>query len=305
MCLKKACFLIISIFFLGSCNSELVEEPENRRIEDFNFDWSFHLGDLKGAQNVNFIDENWNQVRLPHDWSVELPFTQENTAGATAFLPGGIGWYRKTFKIPQESKDKIISIEFDGVYSNSEVWINGNSLGKHPYGYTPFSYELTKYLKYGQDNHIAVKVDRSAYIDCRWYPGSGIYRHVKLVTKNKVHIPQWGVFVTTPSVSEDQAIISVQTDITNQLSEEKNVTIQSSIYYETTKVASTLTETKVAAEDSSKQPQKLEVKHPILWDINTPTMYTLISEIIIDNKVVDSVETPFGIRTFNLHHKSF
>ncbi len=289
-------FLFFLTVLTVTCTPEQVKET--RSTEDFNFDWKFHLGDVKNGQEVNFTDTDWDSIKLPHDWSVEHAFTQKNTAGATAFLPGGIGWDHKTFNVPKEAKDKIISIEFDGVYSNSEVWINGNYLGKHPYGYTPFTYELTKHLKYGVDNHIAVKVDRSAYIDCRWYPGSGIYRHVKLVTKNKIHIPQWGVFVTTPKVSKDRATIAVQTDVVNQFSEGKEITIQSSIYDEDAKIISTQNTTKIAPGKSSKQIQELELMQPNLWGVNTPNLYTLVSEISINAKVVDRIETPFGIRSF-------
>jgi len=174
---KYSVLFFLVIFSLLGCSSD--QKPkESRSIIDFNFDWKFYLGDLKGVQKTTIIDNDWKPVRLPHDWSVEHPFTQENTAGATAFLPGGIGWYRKIFRVSENAKNKITTIEFDGIYSNAEVWINGHYLGKHPYGYTPITYDLTKYLKYNQDNLIAVKVDRSAYIDSRWYPGSGIYRNV-------------------------------------------------------------------------------------------------------------------------------
>jgi len=223
--MRKFFFLFIVSVFITACGSLINNNP--RITEDFNFGWKFNWGDIENAQNPEFQDDQWRNVRLPHDWSVEHSFTEEETAGATAFLPGGIGWYRKTFIIHSKAKNKITWIEFDGVYSNSEVWINGQYLGKRPYGYIPFKYELTEYLKYGEPNIIAVKVDRSAYIDCRWYPGSGIYRNVNLVTANKVHIPQWGTFVTTPEVSDQEAIMTIQTEIINQYEIKKNITITS------------------------------------------------------------------------------
>ena len=183
-------FLICSLFYT-SCTKPQNESP--RITQDFNFDWKFHDGELEDDQIENISTAKWKAIRLPHDWSVEHSFSPENTAGATAFLPGGIGWYQKKFHVPADWEHRITWIDFDGVYSNSEVWINGKHLGKRPYGYIPFHYELTPYLKFGGENTITVKADRSAYIDCRWYPGSGIYRNVKLVSANKVHIPQWGV----------------------------------------------------------------------------------------------------------------
>jgi len=294
---KYSVLFFLVIFSLLGCSSD--QKPkESRSIIDFNFDWKFYLGDLKGVQKTTIIDNDWKPVRLPHDWSVEHPFTQENTAGATAFLPGGIGWYRKIFRVSENAKNKITTIEFDGIYSNAEVWINGHYLGKHPYGYTPITYDLTKYLKYNQDNLIAVKVDRSAYIDSRWYPGSGIYRNVKLVTKNKVHIPQWGVFVTTPEVTKNQAIVKLQTTVVNRSSKEQETTIRSSIFYEGKKIGEIENTTRIQAGDSLKKEQELMVSQPNLWDVDNPVLYKTVSSIIQDNETVDVVETPFGIRTF-------
>ena len=236
---------------------------------------------------------------MPHDWSVEHSFTQEKTSGATAYLPGGIGWYRKSFTLPSNSSNKVTWIEFDGVYSNSEVWINGEYLGKRPYGYIPFKYDLTQYLKPGEENQIAVKVDRSAYIDCRWYPGSGIYRNVKLVTTNKVHIPQWGTFITTPEVSENLAVVEVKTEITNEFKIEKSGVLNTSIFYNEIKVSNIQTKIILEADELNTTQQKITINNPNIWDVENPHMYKAVSEIVIDNVVMDTYETSFGIRKFS------
>ncbi len=294
--MKNLIILFVLISVSVSCTKQI---PEELRIsQDFNFNWKFYYGDIEGNQVKSISVDKWKAVRLPHDWSVEHSFTQENTAGATAFLPGGIGWYKKEFEVPAKWKDRITWIEFDGIYSNSEVWINGHYLGKRPYGYIPFKYELSEYLSYGKTNEITVKADRSAYIDCRWYPGSGIYRNVKLVSANKVHIPQWGVFVSTPAVSEQNATVSIQTDVVNYFDSEKSVTVKSSVVFNSKEIAFTKTTLSIKTKNEIVQ-QEINVKNPSLWDIDSPNLYRLVSEIFVDNKLVDSKETPFGIRSFH------
>ncbi len=284
----KAFLLLIFV----SCNAP--KKSELARItEDFNFNWSFYLEDNTEKK------ENWKPVRLPHDWSVEHSFTQENTAGATGFLPGGIGWYKKDFNTISNLEDKLVFIEFDGVYTNSEVWINDNYLGKRPNGYIPFSYDLTAFLKPNSSNQIKVKVDRSAYIDSRWYPGSGIYRNVKLVTKNKLHIPQWGTFIKTPKVNKEAADIVIDLEIDNRYKVSKNAKIRTSILYNSVVIKSTETEVNIAASSSEKIAQQFTVTTPKLWEINSPILYTAKTEIISNEGVLDVSETKFGIRTFS------
>ena len=179
-----------------------VASGQHRKTELFCKGWRFTLGDLPNAQAPALDDSQWRTLDLPHDWSIEGKFSKDNpaTPGGGA-LPGGIGWYRKTFTISESEKGKLVYVDFDGVYRNSEVWINGHYLGKRPYGYSSFQYELTLYLKYGGDkNVLAVKVDNSQQPNSRWYSGSGIYRNVWLVTTEKVHVDHWGTFITTPEV---------------------------------------------------------------------------------------------------------
>ena len=166
----------------------------------FTQDWRFHLGEVANGQDTGLDDAQWRLLDLPHDWSIEGEFSENAPSGTGGgALPGGLGWYRKTFTVPLTSKGKVVFVEFDGVYRNSEVWINGHYLGKRPYGYSTFMYELTPHLNYGGGpNVIAVKVDNSQQPNSRWYSGSGIYRNVWLTTLDPVHVEQWGTYITTP-----------------------------------------------------------------------------------------------------------
>jgi beta-galactosidase len=186
------------------------------RKQLFDSDWKFFLGDTTIAASKDFDDENWRSVNLPHDWSIEGEINPENpTGGAGGYFPAGIGWYRKTFKAPDEWKNKRVSIYFEGVYMNSEVFINGKSLGVYPYGYSSFKYNLTPYLDFDKENVIAVRVDNSQQLNCRWYTGSGIYRHVWLLVTEPVHIAHWGVHISIPEVSAKKAKLQVNTLVKN------------------------------------------------------------------------------------------
>jgi beta-galactosidase len=192
--LSLACCLIAGV---------VLNAQQNPGTESFNKNWKFFLGDVTKASNEDFNDAGWRSLQLPHDWSIELPFDSASPTGTGGgALRGGIGWYRKTFSLPASSKGKNIFIDFDGVYRNSEVFINGQSLGFRPNGYISFRYDLTPYLKYGNEkNVIVVKVDNSQQPNSRWYSGSGIYRNVWLVKTGKAYVDIWGTYVNTSSVS--------------------------------------------------------------------------------------------------------
>src|SRR5271157_3416325 len=188
------------------------------RIRDsFDFGWKFFQGDVAGAQQPGFADASWKDVDLPHDFSIGGPVSENAPArGQGGYLPTGIGWYRKPFAIPESYSGRKVSVEFDGVYQLSEVWINGQYLGKRPYGYIGFSYDLSPHLKYGGDNVIAVKADNSLQPNSRWYTGSGIYRHTWLLVTSQVHGANGGTFVTTPQVDMNAAIVQVKTRVRNE-----------------------------------------------------------------------------------------
>lgn len=294
----KNIFVLLVITFTINAQSLKV-----RSIENFCNDWKFHLGDIANGNDPSLNDDNWRLLNLPHDWSIEGEFSKDNpaTPGGGA-LPGGIGWYRKSFFVSNDDKDKLFFIDFDGVYRNSEVWINGNYLGKRPYGYISFRYELTPYIKFGEKNVIAVKVDNSLQPNSRWYSGSGIYRNVWLVKTNKIFVDHWGTYITTPIVKNEQAEISIQVKIRNNLQEQIDVKIKTKIFDKENKLVAEIESQKTLMPDSvSTINQKAEVKNPELWSIEKPNLYKALTLIEHKGTLNDDYETIFGIRTFEFN----
>jgi beta-galactosidase len=268
---------------------------------DFNADWRFHLGDLANGYDANLDDSQWRRLNLPHDWSIEGEFDEKNPAGTGGgALPGGIGWYRKTFNVPLISKGKLVFIDFDGVYRNSEVWINGHYLGKRPYGYSSFEYDLTPYLNFGtQRNLIAVKVDNSQQPNSRWYSGSGIYRNVWLTTTEKVRVDHWGTYVTTPEVSQQSATVAIKTKIRNDSEGNAPVNLTTVIYDAAGREVGRISERNVAAKGSGAEvSQTLRIPRPVLWSDERPYLYKIASQLEQGGRIVDRYETPLGIRSF-------
>ncbi len=208
-------FTLLLVLILSLLLQSGSAETKTRSTENFCKNWKFHLGEIANGQAPGLDDSQWRALDLPHDWSIEGEFSKDHPATYSGgALPGGIGWYRKTFVISESQKGRLVFIDFDGVYCNSEVWINGHYLGKRPYGYISFRCELTPFLKYGSaKNVLAVKVDNSQQPNSRWYSGSGIYRNVWLVTTEKISVDHWGTFVITPEVSAQAARVSIQTKL--------------------------------------------------------------------------------------------
>jgi beta-galactosidase len=258
------------------------------------------LGDAPNAQLVDFDESAWRKLDLPHDWSIEGSFDLNNpTGGDGAFLPAGIGWYRKTFHVPATWSDKKVSIYFEGVYMNSEVFINGKSLGIYPYGYSSFSYDLTPFLNIDQTNTLAVRVDNSQQKNCRWYSGSGIYRHTWLVVNDQVHVAQWGVSVTTPEVSVSKATICIKTRVKNETSESQNIVVDTRIWDPTmAKIAGNKQLTVALMPHSEKEVEQfVQVTKPRLWTPDMPNLYRAQIQLLNDKKVIDDTHTNFGIRS--------
>jgi beta-galactosidase len=266
------------------------------RIRDsFDFGWKFFKGDAPGAQQPDFPDASWRAVDLPHDWSIEGPFSQKEPAQAS--LPAGIGWYRKRFRLPDAYRDRIVVVEFGGIYENSEVWINGQYLGKRPYGYIPFSYDLTPHLNFGRENAIAVKVDNSHQTNCRWYSGSGIYRHTWLLVTGPVHVAYWGTFVTSPHVSKEAATVQIKTRVRNDSKAAAQCTLSTSILDQNGQaVQSAETVQEVAADGVYEFVQQVRVAKPNLWSTAHPYLYKVRSTLRQQDRVVDQYDTPIGIR---------
>ncbi|RZK65760.1 MAG: glycoside hydrolase family 2, partial [Pedobacter sp.] len=237
-------------------------EPRTRK--SFNMGWKFFLGDEPGAKSPAFTDAKWRKLTLPHDWSIEGKFDEKNPAKPEGGgLPTGIGWYRKEFIAPANFQSRLITIEFDGVYKNSEVWINGKYLGKRPYGYSSFSYEISKFLKAGK-NYIAVKVDNSAQPDSRWYSGSGIYRNVWLTSTAKLAVANWGTFVTASSTCK----VEVQIQLQNKSFKKQTAVIINSIYAADGKLVSKSNSETVEIDTSGiTKEAKLDIKNPVLWSV--------------------------------------
>ena len=268
------------------------------RIRDsFDFGWKFFKGDAQGAQMPAFADASWRTLDLPHDWSIEGPFSQsEPSGGAGGNAPTGIGWYRKRFSLPASYQDRKVVIEFDGVYQNSEVWVNGHYLGKRPFGYISFAYDITPHLRNGE-NVVAVKVDNSRQPSSRWYTGSGIYRHTWLTAMNPTHVAHWGTFVTTPRVSKDAATVNVKTRVRNERSAAAACTLTSAIFDRDGHVVqSHEVSQQIAPGDEYEFAQQFAVNQPNLWSPSGPYLYQLHSRVTAGGQVADEYETSFGIR---------
>lgn len=271
---------------------------ETRQKTNFNQDWKFYKGDIENGQSVDLNDSQWRTLNLPHDWSIEGPFN-EKWASATGYLPGGIGWYRKAFTLPKSMDNKHVFIYFDGVYKNSEVWINGHLLGKRPNGFIAFEYELTPYLNKNDKNLVAVRVDHSQFADSRWYTGSGINRNVYLIAVNPVHVSQWGVVFTTPKVSKENASGLVEVSLQNQSAIAKKATVRVTLQNAKGKdVSSSQNTIALPKNGSGKTLILLDIKDPILWSVDHPHLYQLKVKVYVDGKETDDYDDEVGIRTF-------
>ncbi|RHJ79331.1 sugar-binding domain-containing protein [Parabacteroides sp. AM08-6] len=276
-------------------------KPIRERIS-FNNNWLFELTDKQtDASAPDADDSGWRSLNVPHDWSIEADFSEKNpaTAGGGA-LPGGMGWYRKHFKLPKSDKGKKVYIDFDGVYRCSKVWLNGHLLGFRPSGYISFRYDLTPYLNYGnQPNVLAVQVDNSEQPNSRWYSGSGIFRNVWLVKTGQVHVDNWGTQITIPVINADKAMVEIATTLKNDatdVSAEVTTRIQDKNGQTVVRTSSI---TEIAAGNNKNIIQTIEVLHPELWSIDNPYLYTAVTEVKVGGKLTDRYETPFGIRSFD------
>jgi beta-galactosidase len=277
-----------------------------RTIQSFDDDWLFNYGDAAGADGATFADTAWRQLSVPHDWAIEGPnppadpFSQDApSTGRGAYLPSGIGWYRKHFTVAQNLADSRVFIEFDGVMANSTVYVNGTSIGNQPCGYTSFRYDITASVKFGTaDNVIAVKTDTSLQPSSRFYAGAGIYRHVRLIATNAVHIDQWATYVNTPAPTTTAATVKVTTTVVNSGKASASVSLQGIV---SDPSGNALAPVSAAAQDISAGASAnfafdVPVANPLLWDLKTPNMYQLVTNVQVGGATVDDDVTPFGIR---------
>lgn len=263
----------------------------------FNDGWHFTLSNPDNAWNPDFDSNQWQTVELPHDWSVKGQLSP-TLASCTGYLPGGIGWYRKSFSIAQKNQEKHHYIYFEGVYNRSEVFINGKSLGVRPNGYISFLYDLTPYLNYDKENVIAVKVDHSQSADSRWYTGSGIYRNVYLVEANPIHIAQWGVYAYPGKTTAKQGVLNGQITLVNETNAQNDVEVLNMLLDPSGKTVSTRT-TKLAVKPNQENTLSfaLNVNKPAIWSLDKPNLYTLRTVVKQGGVTIDSVNTRTGFRS--------
>lgn len=264
----------------------------------FDAGWRFHLGDVTGGQQPELDDSAWRALDLPHDWSAEAGFSPTN-ASCTGYLPGGIGWYRKTFTAEASWQGRKVLVTFDGVYRNADVWINGDHLGQRPCGYITFQHDLTPFVSTNRPNVLAVRVERQNVADSRWYPGSGIYRHVWLTVAHPVHVPLWGNYFTTPRADAQSADVVLRTEVTNETSAAQSVRVAWLIEQPDGSRLAELADSEMLGPGAGHTfAQWQKVAAPKLWSLDSPALYTVISRVFIGDELVDETRTPLGIRSF-------
>lgn len=334
-------FILFSAIVFSFC--VLAQSNSGRRSkENFDFNWKFHKGDIAikpvvrvgqgGITDINvpiitnkdtiidytdfnsstlFNPNDWTDVNLPHDWCVEGTFVHDNSLGSqpagNGYLPVGIGFYRKEFEIFVEDLGKKIFIEFDGIFRNSTVWVNGHLMGNHPSGYTPSNYDLTDVLRYGNEgkNVILVKVD-ARDPEGWWYEGCGIYRHVWLIKTDRLHVDRFGTYISTPVISSESASVSIKTTLKNEYKIAKNFSLNSKIVDSNgVRIDSTNSTHIIFPYEQLEISQTGSVDKPHLWSPETPNLYKVLTEVIVDGIIVDTYETVFAIRTIEINRNGF
>ncbi len=285
------------VIVLASCqdqkDSTKIEVSDKLRRQNFDLDWKFIQEDVQGAEQTNFNDTSWRTLDLPHDWSIEGEYNENNPMGdRCGYLPAGFGWYRKTIQVPETWKGKYVEIAFDGVYMNSTVWANGRKLGHRPYGWISFAYDISEEVANSNKITFAVRVDNDKQPSARWYTGSGIYAHTWIDIKDNIHIVRDGVFVKTKG-----KILSVATEMANKTEKAAQFILKTSVVDASGKIITSKENTvEIGLNSTSKTTETLQLKQPNLWSVETPYLYTLVSTIYQNNTVLDTKKTRFGVR---------
>jgi len=285
-------------FFWGFLQFYVLGQASFGESIKMNDDWMFKNKDYNDEFKTKSPEDSWKKVTLPHDWSVEGVYSPD-LASCTGYLPGGIGWYKKTFQVFQADKGKLIFIYFGGVYCNSEVWINGHLLGKRPNGYVPFMYDMTSYLNFEGQNTVLVKVDHSKSADSRWYTGSGVCRDVYLIKANPIHIDQWGITCSSGNVTLKRATVDVKTIIRNTTLKSVSVTISQHLTQKGKAIvlATVQKNISIAAASTGSAALKMDISSPLLWSVAHPNLYEVHTVIHQNKKIIDSNTQQVGIRT--------
>jgi beta-galactosidase len=301
--LRNLSILLLILSFPG-IGAEAQTDLKHNNL--FDFKWRFHAGGAQGAEEPSFDDSKWREIDLPHDWSIEdlpgtgSPFNINAISQVSGgFTTGGTGWYRKSFFVPKESKDKRFVIMFEGVYMNAEVWLNGQYLGNHPYGYTSFCFDISDKINTEKDNVLAVKVKNEGE-NSRWYSGSGIYRHVWLQVVSPLHIATWGTSITTPLVTEKEALVNVKTSLINNDIKAITFKLVTKII-DANGLSQGVTETENTIEPGATKDvlQEVKLQNPKLWSTDSPSLYKAVSEVQESGAISDIAETKFGIRSIS------
>ncbi|HEX7366799.1 MAG TPA: beta-galactosidase GalB [Pelobium sp.] len=292
-------------------------QNNSREVFVLQNDWLFTKGDVANANALKIDESKWQKVSVPHDWAISGKFDKSNDeqevkvledgetkltkkVGRTGGLPfEGVGWYRKNLAITADDKGKNISLEFDGAMSHAKIYVNGAFVGEWPYGYSSFQFDITKYLNFDADNVLAVRL-QNYWESSRWYPGAGIYRSVRLVKTNPIHIAHWGTFITTPEVNQTNAKVKIETTINNKTNN-KTVSLTTTIYNQQNIAVASLNN--VVNPQNAITVQEIDVPNPQLWTAETPNLYYALSTLLSENKILDTFKTEFGIRKIEFNAK--
>ena len=299
-----------AIFLFASCNSYHLEDV--RQVVHLEKGWLFQHIDAATAKDLEELQIVWDTVTVPHDWAISGPFDRENDiietvvwqdgeqrpsirTGRTGGLPHvGVAWYQKSLDLPGSLDNRCIHVEFDGVMSNAKVFMNGTYVGEWPYGYASFGFDITKYINFGEENTLSVRVENKTR-QSRWYPGAGIYRNVRLVITDPIHVKQWGTYVTTPDIEDGRGTVNIETTLLNNTGKDQSITLITKILSSDNIVVCEAS-TSAEVSDTTKVTQVLEVPSPELWSVEKPGLYTAKTYILQDGNVLDNYSTPFGFR---------
>ncbi|MGJ8737567.1 glycoside hydrolase family 2 TIM barrel-domain containing protein [Zobellia laminariae] len=301
MMLRKSFLFILLLqfsFSFGQLNSEATHGDVS-----FNSGWLFQKGDPSGAEKSIFKDAAWRKLNLPHDWAIEGPFDKKYNARTGGLPVHGTAWYRKHFTIDKKYAAQQIAVLFDGVMNNSKVYINGTYIGERPFGYMGFELDLTPYIKFGEDNVIAVRVAPED-LASRWYSGTGIYRNTYLKINNPIHIPLWGTYITTPEVSDERATVKIETTVKNAVGKGASVTLETKIIDGLNNVVASSSQ-KIELEKSSEKVviDEIVVNNPNRWGIENPYLYDVVTQVKKGNTILDEYSSTLGIRSISFDAK--
>ncbi|SIS49176.1 beta-galactosidase [Zobellia uliginosa] len=295
-------FLFVLLLQLSFSFAQLNTEAAYGDVS-FNKDWRFQKGDPAGAEKSSFNDASWRQLDLPHDWAIEGPFDKKYNARTGGLPVHGTAWYRKHFTIDKKYAGQQIAVAFDGIMNNSRVYINGTFVSERPFGYMGFEVDLTPYIKFGEENVISIRVAPED-LASRWYSGAGIYRNTYLKINSPVHVPQWGTYITTPEVSDQKAIVKIETTVKNAVDKKATVTMTSTILDAHKKEVASNSQ-KIKLDKSSEQVviEEITVNSPSRWDIEHPYLYEVVTQIKKGNTLIDEYHSTLGIRTISFDAK--